>query len=355
MFTQTARHQRSPTPSCRRCGTALREHVAFCPYCGVDHPLAGPGETTPTAQASVAAAAMQPAQHAAFAPAAPTAPPYADALDSPESPGATPRGKSRWGFMRAAMIVTALTLVYVSVLLLSGNHPDRPSDTADVARTATGSITPSTQSAPSGAPATNTANAPPATADSARQAPRFANLVESLRAARASLAANNLTDARIALDAAAAMEPKREDVRQFQRDLATIEVRRDAALRSARQCEQKRMWPCVREYANTALSIDSGSNDAKALLQRTIVASAWPALAQQQASHAAAGASAPALAAHAARAEPKGTATTDTTTNTASPPDTADIDAQQRAIVESGWKHPPNNATNPPGSTAPAQ
>jgi hypothetical protein len=342
MFTQTARRQRSPTSSCRRCGTALGEPVAFCPYCGIDHPLAAPGETAPAAQPSVATAAMQAAQHAVLGAAASTHTPYADTLASLESAGDTPR-KSRWGFMRAAMIVTALTLVYVSLLLLTGNHPDRPSDTADLARTATGSITPSTQSASSGAQGTSTVNAPQATADSARQPPRFANLIESLRAARASLAANNLTDARIALDAAAAMEPKREDVRQFQHDLAAIEVRRDAALRSARQCEQSRMWPCVQQYANTALSIDSGSNDAKALLQRAIVASAWAALPQQQAPHAAARAGTPAPAAHAAA------------TNTASSPDTAEMDAQQRAIVESGWKHPPNNATNPPGSTAPVQ
>jgi uncharacterized OB-fold protein len=349
MFTQTARRQRSPTPSCRRCGTALYEHVAFCPYCGIDHPLAASGEIAAAAQASVASATMQPAQHAALIAAAPAAPantPYADALASLESPGAMPRGKSRWGFMRAAMIVTALTLVYVSLLLLTGNRPDRASDTADVARTASGSITPSTPGASSSGTATSattsTANAPQASADSARQAPRFANLVESLRAARASLATNNLSDARIALDAAAAMEPKREDVRQFQRDLAAIEVRRDAALRSARQCEQNRMWPCVRQYANTALSIDSGSNDAKALLQHAIVASAWTALPQQQASRAPARAAA--QAAHTSRAPRKEAATTDSTTNTASPPDTSEIDAQQRAIVESGWKHPPNNA-----------
>lgn len=168
---------------------------------------------------------------------------------------------------------------------------------------------------------TNANNNAPAPAPAA---PHFKDVPDSLRAARASLAANNLADAKAANNAALAHEADNNDARQIQRDIAGREQRRDSALQSADRCAAQRAWACVQQQASEALAIDASSALAQSLMERAILATAWMPL----------GAST--SAAQPAAPKPANPGSTDNNTNN-SPNSSAD--AQQRAILQSGWKN----------------
>jgi hypothetical protein len=89
----------------------------------------------------------------------------------------------------------------------------------------------------------------------------------SLASARAALEKNDLAAAHAAL----AAQPKSGPAYMLRQDLASRESSRDALLKAARACVVQERWHCVWHNAGDALSIDSSSVEAKALIERSIV------------------------------------------------------------------------------------
>jgi hypothetical protein len=103
--------------------------------------------------------------------------------------------------------------------------------------------------------------------------PRRGSVEHSIALAQASLAKSNLAAARRALDAAQAAQPGNSEAFILQRDLVSREKARDSALNSARVCAAQQEWNCAWHQAGSALSIDAGSTEAKALVQRAMIES----------------------------------------------------------------------------------
>jgi hypothetical protein len=111
---------------------------------------------------------------------------------------------------------------------------------------------------------------PRAPADERRRAaPR------ALQAARESLQKNNLKDAKAALADVLAAQPDNSEALRLRRDVQSREQSRDASLRIAHGCERQRSWTCVWHNAGDALTIDTSSAEAKALVVRSIRESGW--------------------------------------------------------------------------------
>jgi hypothetical protein len=89
----------------------------------------------------------------------------------------------------------------------------------------------------------------------------------SLAGARAALDKNDLAAARAAL----ASQPNTGEAYMLRQDVASREKSRDALLNTARACVVQQRWSCAWHNAGDALSIDSSSVEAKALIERSIV------------------------------------------------------------------------------------
>jgi hypothetical protein len=161
-------------------------------------------------------------------------------------------------------------------------------------------------------------------------------LPESLRAAHTYADAHDLSGAQAALNAAFSMEPDNADARTVQSELRPLEQRRDAALQTANVCMKDHLWGCVQHSASDALAIDNGSPQAKSLLQQAIVATGWAPLG----SHAAP----PPKAAPVAQVPQPSQPAPATQVAPAAP---GGVDAQVRAISESGWRNSPASAAAP--------
>lgn len=216
----------------------------------------------------------------------------------------------------------------------------------------------------------------------ARTLTRHRDVPESLQAARASLQTNDLAGAQAALQEALARQPDNADARLMQQDLLQRLLKRDAFIRAANACVQERVWSCVRHNASDALAVDPSSNSAKTLLERSIREAGWnsPALptarggAQATAPGAAVAAAAPparaprpvAPRAPAPAPAPAAAAPTNApapaAARTPAPPSSAatraadanSIDARERAIVESGWRHPATGSAAAASTASPA-
>ncbi|HEY4350280.1 MAG TPA: hypothetical protein VGN31_03585 [Paraburkholderia sp.] len=322
MSAQITRDQSFPTP-CKRCGGVLYQHVDFCPYCGTDRPLetaahAHPGAHT-RAQPDTTLRAIGPAGPATPAPAAPAA--HAAALSAGDAaatdlPPVKPDFRddaaierrspfwhtTQWIFTKGLLLVAFIVaLGYAAYLLLGENKKPEPTPDDQYASSSVGSISPySTQQA-------NADGRTPPAVPKPRVMPQFKDVPDSLRAARASLAENNLSDAKAATNAALAREADNEDARDLQRDIAAREQRRDTALQGADRCASERSWGCVQRQASDALAIDSSSLHAQSLLERAILSTGWIPLTPPKASTAGTAASgAPAATAANAAPLPRG-------------------------------------------------
>jgi hypothetical protein len=287
MSAQITRDQSFPTP-CKRCGGVLYQHVDFCPYCGTDRPL----ETSARARTDTTLRAVAPAAPATPAPAAPgaqdlhAAPADSD-IAATDLPPVKPDFRddaalerrapfwhtTQWIFAKGLLLVAFIVaLGYAAYLLLGENRKPEAAPDDQFASSSGGSISPySTQQGDADA------RTPPA-APKPRVMPQFKDVPDSLRAARASLAENNLSDAKAATNAALAREADNEDARELQRDIAGREQRRDNALQGADRCASERSWGCVQRLASEALAIDSSSLHAQSLLERSILATGWTPL-----------------------------------------------------------------------------
>ncbi|MDE1181774.1 hypothetical protein [Paraburkholderia sp.] len=221
------------------------------------------------------------------------------------------------------------------------------------------SLAPVIATAPTIAPAPSTAIATPAA-----NAPHYRSLADSLQAARTKMLANDLTGSQAALNAAFAMQPDNADAQMIQRNLRPLQQRRDIPLQSAKLCAKERVWSCVRQNASTVLTLDTGNADAKSLLESAILQAGWLPLATKPAGTTPSQAATGATANVNASPNTKAAATAPTTTapaptpptptpapalstaanQTARPPAANSVDAQERAILENGWKRLPASA-----------
>jgi hypothetical protein len=129
-------------------------------------------------------------------------------------------------------------------------------------------------------------------------------------------------------------------------------------------CVKDNLWNCVEHSARDALVIDTGSVEAKALLERAIVETGWAPIRNQTApvAHAAPPAKPatrsaatetlmpplPPLPAPAPATQPAQAAQpAQTAPAAASAPAPNSVDAQERAIAEFGWKNSAAPATTP--------
>jgi hypothetical protein len=391
MSAQTVRDHSFPTP-CRRCGGVLYQYVDFCPYCGTDRPLDTVAQLPPetSLRAVSTTTPPPPAMLPAADPSGADLPPVMpdDRHISPlQVPSPLWQTAGRWIFTKGLLLVWfILALAYAAYLLLGENRKPEPATDELNANSSAGSISPySSQPQPNpAAPAADTRT--PSVTPKPRVMPQYKDVPDSLRAARASLQDNNLSDAKAAANAALAREADNDDALAMQRDIAAREQRRDGALQSADRCANERAWACVQQQASEALAIDASSLHAQSLLERAILSTGWAPLN-------APGAAATGLQASAAAPLPRGastvrlpssrdwgaaaasndwtasappplpgmtttnrsaasagssgsasstsTITTSGTASAASPASSSgnSVDAQQRAILESGWKH----------------
>ncbi|WP_377681461.1 zinc ribbon domain-containing protein [Paraburkholderia rhizosphaerae] len=270
----------------------LYQHVDFCPYCGTDRPL----DTAGRPRAETSLTAVHPTLRAPPQPAAtalPAGEPAADLADSDlppvmpddrhisplEVPSPLWKTTGRWIFTKGLLLVWfVLALGYAAYLLLGDNRKQEPAADEQTANSSAGSISPyaSQQQTNVTPPATDTHTQ--SATPKPRVMPQYKDLPDTLRAARASLQDNNLSDARAAANAALARDPDNGDARALQRDIAAREQRRDNALQSADQCASQRAWACVQKQASDALAIDASSLHAQSLLERAILSTGWTPL-----------------------------------------------------------------------------
>ncbi|MFM0019722.1 zinc ribbon domain-containing protein [Paraburkholderia azotifigens] len=340
----------------------LYQHVEFCPYCGADHPLERTQRRRNGTQ--LRAVETQPPAPEEVHTAEPVGLPSLASPEPPISPLEEPpplrQSAGRWIATKGiVLLLFIVALGYAGYLLLGDNHrQDTATEEAtNSASTSGGSISPYT--APQSArntPTANVTNVPAAKAPPAPIAPprprvaqHYQNVADALRAARTALARNNLAEAQSALSDALSVESGNTDAIQMQSDLKDRENKRDVALGAATTCAKDKQWGCVRERAAQALAIDVSSVDAQALLERMILTTGWKPLAGAAASAPRAGT--PQANANAntnvapAPAPAMPSNNTATTNTTATPPATntaSGIEAQMRAIRESGWKQAPS-------------
>lgn len=387
MSAQTTPAQGFPTP-CTRCGGVLYQHVDFCPYCGVDHPLErAPRKRTETALKAVD---THPSQVPALASAGELA-----ALESPDTP--IPPLDVPQPFWQTAghwlitkglvLLVFVLALGYAGYLLLGDNHKQDGNSEESSTNSSGGSISPYTPQPAATLPSSTITNVPPSGATrnlpavpvvpampatpatpGAPPPPRvvqhYRDVPGGMQAARAALAQNNLLAAKAAVADVLSIDRDNSDALALQNDIRGRENRRDVALGVANTCAKDKLWSCVRERASQALAIDASSADAQSLLERVILSTGWkspataaPAAAPAPAPQTSAGTpplpplpTLPPLPPTGIAQQANGTAnnaTSNAANNTAGGTAAANggnsIDAQMRAIRESGWKHAPSS------------
>jgi hypothetical protein len=190
-----------------------------------------------------------------------------------------------------------------------------------------------------------------------------------LQAARLAFRANNLSAAQAALGAALALQPGNSDAQTLAGELRPLTARRDSALQAAQACVAQQSWPCARQHANEALTIDTGNDAAKSILERVIRETGWAPLNP----HAATG---PAQDQPLAQAQPA-PAVLQTQLQTPLPqgmpsngvllaaapraaPRTAGgdangVNARELAIRDSGWNRAPSNGGKASTGSSPSQ
>ncbi|SDH89116.1 zinc ribbon domain-containing protein [Paraburkholderia phenazinium] len=348
MSTQSTSGQSFPAP-CKRCGGALYQPADLCPYCGAPHPLAAPaharfpGADGPLHRPVAADGHGEPATPNLASPDTPI-PPLS------HLPLGTPVG-SRWLLTRGLIALGVLILAYGAYSLLGDHHTAPAAYDEQDTKSTTGTIAPYTpQPAANGAAGAHAANRSAATPPAVVQpvvVPHYRDLAESLHAARAHEDAHDLSGAQAAVNAAFLMEPDSADAKTIQQELTPLEQRRDAALQTAQVCIKDHLWNCVAHSASDALAIDNGSPEAKTLLQQAIVQTGWAPLGSHN--------TPVARNAQVPQPPPSSQAAPFVTAKPAAPAP-GSLDAQARAIAQSGWRNAPaaGTAATPASGAPPA-
>jgi hypothetical protein len=337
MSAQNTPDQSYPAP-CKRCGGALYQHADLCPYCGVPAPLATPAHARLAGADGPLHRPLQADTQRKLA---------VQKLASPNTPvpqlGHVPVSASvgsRGLLTRGLIVLGVVILGYGGYTLLRDHHTSTPAYDEQDTRSTAGSIAPytpdQTTNTRASTGAINSSAVPTPVVAPPVVVPHYRDLPESLRAAHTYADAHDLSGAQAALNAAFSMEPDNADARTVQSELRPLEQRRDAALQTANVCMKDHLWGCVQHSASDALAIDNGSPQAKSLLQQAIVATGWAPLG----SHAAP----PPKAAPVAQVPQPSQPAPATQVAPAAP---GGVDAQVRAISESGWRNSPASAAAP--------
>ena len=402
MSTQTALGHSFPTP-CKRCGGALYRQVDYCPYCGAVHPLDTSPHRREVIPGSRASATNQGApkldadsarayetdvatRTARSDEATPSEVALHTSLISPDMPipplTELPLGVSNTRVivrrvLFAILAVVVIGLAYVAYALFSDSSDSEDSGTdqnieiTQDARTTTGTIgaaqsthspdaaanaighapsadlntapktTPVAPVAPLSQVAPVAPVAPPVAAAPLKPAaPQFRDATQALQAAQVAFHANNLSAAQAALGAAQALQPDNADAQSLAAQLRPLNARRDTALQAAQVCVAQQSWTCARTHANEALVIDTGSDAAKSILERVIRETGWAPLNPNATTGAAQNKTPQA---------PTASTSQQAQLQTAAPQGMPanNVDARERAIKDSGWRHAPANGAPP--------
>ncbi|GAB2888466.1 hypothetical protein GCM10027093_24040 [Paraburkholderia jirisanensis] len=257
----------------------LYQQVDFCPYCGADHPLDTVVRKRAEAPLKAMSPPISPPPAALSAPdvANPELPPVAPdqrQIHPLEAPAPVWQSAGRWIFTKGMLAVWfVLALAYAAYLLLGESRKQEPASDEPSTNSSGGSISPYPPQA-NLAPRAGTDGAT-AVAPKPRVMPQYKDVADSLRAARASLQDNNLSDAKAATHAALTREANNADALALERDIEAREQRRDGALQSADKCASERAWACVQQYASAALAVDASSVHAQTLMERMILSTGW--------------------------------------------------------------------------------
>ncbi|MCX5539947.1 hypothetical protein M3A49_10630 [Paraburkholderia sp. CNPSo 3076] len=245
MSAQIARDQSFPTP-CKLCGGVLYQQIDSCPYCGADRPLDTAARVHPKAASRAhgpmavpmpAVAKLSPA--GASASNRPSV--HADYLHHYELEyRRLLRHTGRQRFTKGLLLVSLILAIACAAFVLFGERhkQEGPREARSTTYSTDGSVPPYS-------PHQQTNVMPPA----ADTGPQFA-------------------------------APKPGAIPHFKdaQDIAARAQRRDDTLQSADRCATQRAWACVQQQASEALAIDPGSLHARSLMERAILATGWSPL-----------------------------------------------------------------------------
>ncbi|SAL57404.1 hypothetical protein AWB70_05040 [Caballeronia cordobensis] len=271
------------TGTCARCGGKAPRPNLSCPHCGAPARFVF-GDRVPTARKPGAAAHGAPNGRLDLPP-DPPAWPRQNASSFASNDAVYPddevrppprRDTGRRGMKKGAV----LTLAAAFVLIGSGlsywirNHDAHEEPTRSIG--AQGMVTSNDLNQPAQAPAVPQAPTiaprseapPPSDKASADKNQKLMPL--ALARARDGLGKNNLQLARSGISWALSLQPDNPEALRLKQDLLSRETVRNAALKAARSCVVQERAMCAWQNANTALSIDSSSNEAKGLIARSM-------------------------------------------------------------------------------------
>ncbi|MEX3999151.1 hypothetical protein AB4Y38_09665 [Paraburkholderia sp. EG285A] len=185
---------------------------------------------------------------------------------------------TRQRFTKGFLLVSVIVAIAYAALLYGERHKQERALDAHSAYTYESPVLPYAPRQQANVMPPATATGPQSTTQKPRVSPQFKDVPASLRAARTSLAENRLSNANAAVDAALTRDRDNEDAREIRRDIAARERHRDSALQSADGCATQHAWICVQRQASEALAIDSSSLRAQSLMERAILATGWSPL-----------------------------------------------------------------------------
>jgi hypothetical protein len=270
------------TGTCARCGGKVPRPNSSCPHCGAPARFVF-AERALVAGKPGAAPHDAPNERLDLPPDPPPWPrqntaAFAsnDAVYPDDEVPPPPRNSGRRGMKKGAVLTLAVAFVLIGSGLLYWiqNHDTHEEPTRSIG--ARGMVTSNDLNQPAQAPtlpqvptiAPSPEAPPPSDKASADKNPNLMPL--ALARARDGLGKNNLQLARSGIFWALSLQPDNPEALRLKQDLLSRERARNAALKAARSCVVQERAMCAWQNANTALSIDSSSNEAKGLVARSM-------------------------------------------------------------------------------------
>ncbi|GJH30051.1 hypothetical protein [Caballeronia novacaledonica] len=272
------------TGTCARCGGKVPWPISSCPHCGAPARFVS-GDRAPAARKPGAAGHGTPNGRVDFPPNPPPWPrqnasSFAsnDAVYPDDDVHPPPRRDiGRRGMKKGAVLMLAAAFVLIGgsgLLYWIQNHDAQEEPTRSIA--ARGMVTSNDLNQPAQAPTmpqvptfSPSSEAPPPS-DKASADKNQKLMPLALARAHDGLQKNNLQLARSGISWALSLQPDSPEALRLKQDLLSRERARNAALQAARSCVVQERAMCAWQNANTALSIDSSSNEAKGIAARSM-------------------------------------------------------------------------------------
>jgi hypothetical protein len=272
------------TGTCARCGGKVPRPNSSCPHCGAPARFVF-GDRAPAARKPGTAAHGAPSGRVEVPPNPPLWPrqnasSFAsnDAVYPDEEVRPPPRRDTgRRGMKKGAVLTLAVASVLIGgsgLLYWIQNHDTGEEPARSIG--ARGMVTSNDLNQPAQAPTMpqvpTIAPSPEAPPPSDKASVDKNQKLMPLALARAhdGLGKNNLQLARSGIFWALSLQPDNPEALRLKQDLLSRERARNAALKAARSCVVQERAMCAWQNANTALSIDSSSNEAKGLVARSM-------------------------------------------------------------------------------------